>query len=186
VIHPVIEQLLAKHRWLRVADAAWADPLDPDFARQHGGRWNPPYSHATLYLNENLDTARSQIHQMLEGSPVRPDDLDDGFVLVVATLPTRQTVANAVSNDGLDALGLPSSYPQDNAGVPISHGVCQPIGAAVKATGLRGLHARSAATPDRIGRELAWFPATKTSRATPQGEPIPFSTWFYEDFVTQE
>lgn len=181
MIHPVIEQLVAKHHWLRVADTSWANPLDPEFAGQHGGRWNRPGSHATLYLNENLDTARSQIHHMLEGSPVRPDDLDERFILVVATLPTRQTVANAVSNDGLDALGLASSYPGDNNGDPIGHDVCQPIGAAVKSTGLRGLHARSAATPDGTGRELAWFPATKTSRAAPQGEPIPFSTWFYED-----
>lgn len=179
MIEPVIEPLPANHPWLRVADAGWADPLDPEFARQHGGRWNPPNSHATLYLNENLHTARSQIHHMLEGTAAQPDDLDDQFVLIVATLPSRQTATDAVSNEGLNSLGLPSSYP-NNDGVPIGHDVCQPIGAAVKSAGLRGVHARSAATSDGSGRELAWFPAGRNSRAHALGEPIPYSTWFYE------
>lgn len=180
MIEPMIEQLPANLRWLRVADAAWVNPLDPEFASQHGGRWNPPNSHATLYLNENLETARSQIRHMLEGSAAQPDDLDDQFVLIVATLPSRQTVADAVSNEGLHSLGLPSSYPNDDDGVPISHGACQPIGAAVKSAGLRGVHTRSAATSDGTGRELAWFPAGRSSRAHALGEPVPFSTWFYE------
>jgi len=186
VIHPVAEQLSANHQWLRVADAGWDDPLDPEFAGQHGGRWNPPHSHATLYLNENLETARAQIHHLLEGSPVRPDDLDDRFVLVVATLPSRQTVADASTDKGLNALGLPSSYPIDAAGGAVGHSDCQPIGTAVKAAELRGIRARSAATSDGSGRELAWFPARASSRATARGAPIPFSTWFYEGSGVQK
>jgi len=186
MIRPVLEPLRDKHRWLRVADAGWADPLDTDFARQHGGRWNPPNSHATLYLNENLDTARSQIYHMLEGSPVRPDDLDDQYVLVAATLPSRQIVADAVGDQALDSLGLPSSYPINSGGRTVGHNDCQPIGTAVKAADLRGIHARSAATHDGSGRELAWFPARTSSRATPQGEAIPFSTWFYQDSGVQK
>jgi len=182
----VAEQLSANHHWLRVADAGWEDPLDPEFAGQHGGRWNPPHSHATLYVNENLETARAQIRHMLEGTPVRPDDLDDRYVLVVATLPSRQVVADASTDEGLNALGLPSSYPIDAAGGTVGHSDCQPIGTAVKAADLRGIHARSAATPDGSGRELAWFPARTTSRATARGAPIPFNTWFYGGSGVQE
>ncbi len=162
-----------------MADEKWEDPLDPAFAGRSGGRWNPPGSFPTLYLNEDVGTARAQIHKMLEGSPVRPEDLDPPYVLVAATLPSRQIVADAVTNQGLDALDLPSSYPMDASGHRVARATCQPIGSVVKAVGLRGVHARSAATPDGTGRELAWFPARSTSKATPIGDPLPFITWWY-------
>jgi hypothetical protein len=166
------------HTWLRVADRAWDNPLDPTFARSRGGRWNPPNSYATLYLNEDIDTARAQIRQMLAGSPIRPDDLDHGYVLIAATLPSRQEVADGATDVGLGALGLPDTYPVDFTGQVIPHEICQPIGAAVAGLGLRGVRSRSAATPDGTGRELAWFPARTSSRATPVGDPTPFSQWW--------
>jgi hypothetical protein len=181
VIDPVVEHLRDARPWFRVADAGWDDPLDPSFARRYGGRWNPPASYRTLYLNEDVETARLQIYRMLEGSPVRPDDLDDGFVLVSATLPSRQQVADAVTDEGLAALGLPGSYPLDESGDRVPHETCQPIGASVHDLGLRGVHARSAATPDGVGRELAWFPARPSSHATPLGPPIPFNDWWPQD-----
>jgi hypothetical protein len=167
-----------RHSWLRVADQTWDDPLDPTFARYHGGRWNPPNSYATLYLNEDMDTARAQIHQMLAGSPVRPDDLDQGYLLIAATLPLRQGVADGATDVGLRSLGLPETYPLDSARHVIPHVVCQPIGAAVEELGFRGVRSRSAATPGGTGRELAWFPARASSRATPVGDPIPFREWW--------
>ena len=33
---------------------AWDDPLDPNYAKGYGGRWNPPDSFPTLYFNEDL------------------------------------------------------------------------------------------------------------------------------------
>ncbi len=98
--------------WLRLAKPDWADPLDPSHAQQNGGRWNPPGSFATLYLNGDVATARMQIQRMLAGYPVRIEDLDDGaYVLVAATLPGSQTCAEATSPSGLEVLGLPDSYP---------------------------------------------------------------------------
>jgi hypothetical protein len=181
VIEPVPRRLPNAKRWLRVADEAWDDPLDPTFAQRFGGRWNPPNSYPTLYLNEDVNTARAQIRQMLAGSPVHPEDLDPPYVLISATLPSRQVVADAVTHVGLDAIGLPATYPRDNSGTTIPHSTCQPIGAGVKSEGLRGIHSRSAATPDGSGRELAWFPARTTSKATPVGDPLPFSRWWYAD-----
>lgn len=178
MIEPIVETLKDEKTWFRVADTGWDNPLDPSFAQRYGGRWNPPGSYRTLYLNEDVDTARSQIHRMLEGSPVRPEDLDDRFVLVTATLPSRQRVADAVTDEGLEALGLAGSYPLDDKGKRVPHETCRPIGESVHGLGLRGVRARSAATTDGAGRELAWFPARPTSKATPLGPPIPFDEWF--------
>jgi hypothetical protein len=179
VISPIPRRLPNTKRWYRVADEKWDHPLDPDFAQRFGGRWNPPNSHPTLYLNEDLHTARAQIARMLDRSPVRPDDLDTPYVLITATLPARQVVADAVTDVGLDGLGLPETYPVDDDGATVPHTTCQPIGSAVKDEGLRGVHTRSAATPDGTGRELAWFPARTASRATAIGDPLPFSSWWY-------
>jgi len=174
----VVTRLEEGHRWLRVADPTWDDPLDPTHAARRGGRWNPPNSYPTLYLNEDMETAREQVVALLRGSPVTPDDLDPGFDLVVATLPRSQDVADAVGDDGLEALGLPSTYPRHGNGKPIRHELCQPIGLAVRDAGLRGVHARSAATHDGRGRELAWFPARESSTATLE-QRVPFHEWWY-------
>jgi hypothetical protein len=183
VIEPVPRRLPNAKRWCRVADEKWEDPLDPSFAQRYGGRWNPPGSFPALYLNEDISTAKAQIYRMLEGSPVHPEDLDPPYVLVTATLPSRQVVADAVTDVGLEAVGLPSTYPLDADRSVIPRTSCQPIGVEVKDQNLRGVHARSAATPDGTGRELAWFPARRSSKATPIGDPVPFSTWWHSDSV---
>lgn len=176
------ETLPDGHRWLRVADPAWEDPLDPSFAAEHGGRWNPPGSFPTLYLNEDLQTARAQVVALLRDSPIDPDDLDDGFDLVTATLPRAQEVADAVSIVGLESLGLPDSYPRYRNGRPVRHDMCQPIGREVKESGLRGIRSRSATTDDGSGRELAWFPARQNSRATLTRRLV-YREWWYAGIV---
>ena len=166
--------------WLRVAGATWTDPLDPSYAKAHGGRWNPPGSCDALYLNGDVLTARAQIRRMLQGSPVMEDDLDDSapFVLVPATIPTLQRVADAASEAGLAALGLPVTYPKKRSGRAVPRVDCQLVGRAVRNGGLRGVWCRSAATPDGIGRELAWFPARPSSRAQAVGKaPLPYGAW---------
>lgn len=162
-----------------MVDPEWVDRLDPSHACEHGGRWNPPGSFATLYLNADLRTARSRLDHLLEGSPVEVEDLDDdAYRLVAATLPRKQVCADALGDAGLRALGLPSSYPLDEDGKRVPHSACQPIGEAVHARGLRGVVARSAATADGRGRELAWYPATSRSRARPVwDEPRPLGEW---------
>lgn len=158
--------------WLRVAAASWKNPLDPNYAHQAGGRWNPPNTYPVLYLNADLATARGQLERMLEGYPVGLDDLDeDAFVLVAARLPKRQRCADAASAAGLKALGLPDSYPLDANGK---------TGLAVRGRRLRGLWCRSAATPDGRGRDLAWFPSSARSRARPVWErPLSLGAWLY-------
>ncbi len=174
-------RLPTRRVWLRVASPVWRDPLDPSWAGERGGRWNAPNAGPTLYLNGDVTTARLQIERMLAGSPVTVDDLDeDAYVLVAATLPAMQTVADAVTERGVRALGLPASYPRRADGSAVGHDACQRAGARVRERRLRGVWCRSACTPDGRGRELAWFPATARSSARPVWtRPLSFGRWRY-------
>jgi hypothetical protein len=168
--------------WYRIAEVDWIDPLDPSFAAVVGGRWNPPNSHPTLYFNEDRITARLNLRAFIDGWPYDPEDLLDetGPVLAHATLPTQQRVADVHSRQGVAAVNLPSTYPVDAGGRLVEHAVCQPIGVEAKEVGLRGVRARSARAPDGGGRELAWFPATKGSRARLR-QIQSFETWYWGD-----
>lgn len=174
------ESLADGHRWLRICGADWEDPLDDTFAQARGGRWNPPGSWRTLYLNEDVVTARINIDRFIGRWPYEPEDLraDARPHLAVVRLPRNQDVADAHTPDGVDALGLPASYPEDATGALVPHGTCQHIGEQVRAAGLRGVRCRSAQAPHGAGRELAWFPATSRSRAR-LVERLPFADWFW-------
>lgn len=174
------EMLADGHVWLRVAQVEWTDPLDPLYAAEAGGRWNPPRSFPTLYLNEDLVTARINMQLFSDAWPYGPEDLRDetGPVLVEALLPRQQRVADAHTPKGVSALGLPRTYPLDASGTAVPRSVCQPIGAAVHAARLRGVRSRSAQTIFGAGRELAWFPASARSRAR-SGARMPFRQWFW-------
>ena len=167
------------HVWFRIAETGWTDPLDPTYAAVRGGRWNPPNSHPTLYLNEDRITARLNLRMFIHGWPYEPEDLRDetGPVLVEATLPARQRVADAHSRQGVAAVNLPSTYPLDEKEQLVEYAVCQSIGLRAKMAGLRGVRARSAQAPDGGRRELAWFPATRRSRARAQAIQS-FETWY--------
>lgn len=161
------ERLDDNHEWLRVADPAWSNPLDPSFAAAAGGRWNPHDSFPVLYLNEDIVTARLNLRSFISAWPYEPEDLrnDTGPLLVGATLPRRQQVADVHTPAGVKAVGLPKTYPRDLDGHTIGHEFCQPIGVRVKAEELRGVRCRSARSPGGAGRELAWYPATSRSIA---------------------
>jgi hypothetical protein len=174
------ERLPDTHTWWRIADRGWSDPLDPGFAAQRGGRWNPPASFPTLYLNEDLATARLNLRAFIAQWPYEPEDLraDNGPLLVAATLPRAQKVCDIHTALGVVKAGLHENYPLDLNGHPIPHDTCQAIGARVKSAGLRGVHTRSAQARDGSGRELAWFPATAQSRAR-STRTLSFPEWYW-------
>lgn len=176
----ITETLADGRAWLRIADQAWQDPLDPTFAQQAGGRWNPPGSWPTLYLNEDLVTARLNLRAFIEDWPYEPEDLrsDTGPHLATAMLPRRQEVADVHTPEGVADVGLPPTYPVDEAGRLVGHEACRPIGEDVKHAGLRGVRCRSAQAPDGAGRELAWFPATVRSRAA-LVDRVAFDYWYW-------
>ncbi len=177
----MITEILADgHEWLRIADQQWRDPLDASFAARSGGRWNPPLSWPTLYLNEDVVTARLNVSLFIAGWPYEPEDLrpDTGPLLAVATLPRAQRVADIHTRDGVAAVGLPATYPLDGARHLVSHDGCQSIGREVKEVGGRGVRCRSARLSNGAGRELAWFPATGRSRAH-LVRTRPFDDWYW-------
>jgi len=145
-----------------------------------GGRWNPPDSFATLYLNEDQVTARLNLRRFIADWPYEPEDLraDTGPVLIGASLPRDQDVADCHTPGGVAALELPPTYPYDRAGRLVEHGRCQAIGQRIKDANLRGVRARSAQTRDGAGRELAWFPATARSRAQLVSR-LRFDAWYW-------
>lgn len=169
------------HVWWRIAQAHWTDPLDSTFAQRAGGRWNPPRSYPTLYLNEDRTTARANMQLFAARWPYEPEDLrdDTGPVLVAATLPRAQRVADSHTPKGVAALGLAATYPLDSAGAVVAHSICQPIGQSVHDEGLRGVRCRAARLPLGAGRELAWFPATPRSVAR-SVRVIAFADWFWQ------
>lgn len=173
---PHATTLPAGRTWWRVADAGWDDPLDATWADRVGGRWNTPGDGPTLYLNADVETARAQVRRLLVGTALDPEDLRDDapFVLVEVALPARQRVADATTDTGLVALGLPRTYPRRPRGGEVTWTECRRAARAVRAAGLRGVHARSAARSD--GRELAWFPAAG-ARARSVASALPFAAW---------
>lgn len=150
-------------RYFRVVDWHWHDPLDASHsARPPGGRWNPA-GLPCLYLNADVQTARANALHRFAGRPVSIDDVDPASAphLVEVEVPPG-TAADAFSEAGLKAVGLPSTYPREPDGTVVPHSRCQPIGRAAVEAGLNGIDCRSAAPGGT--RELAWFADTGTPR----------------------
>ena len=159
--------------YYRIADPRWDDPLDASHAAVSGQRWNPT-GVACLYLNDDAATARSNIVARFAGLPYGPEDLEptEAPVLVVVEVPAGDAL-DAVSDEGLAAVGLPVTYPLDSSGNVIAHNVCQRIGIAARDAGLDGVACRSAAAGG--GRELAWFPRSEPAVAT---DRLSFDAWW--------
>lgn len=175
-MNTITVQLPAARLWLRVARPEWTAPLDPTYAQRAGGRWNPPKSFPTLYLNADVLTAQLQIERLLRDTPVYPEDLsDDAYRLVLARLPDTRPAADAVSDDGLRAIGLPETYPVDHTGQLIDQSACQTIGASITTQSLSAMWCRSACSADGQGRELAWFCGAKRARSV--GQALPYGRW---------
>jgi RES domain-containing protein len=161
-------------RYLRVADPSWTDPLDGGHAALRGGRWNPPESYPVVYLCADEAVARANVHRILDGQPYGPEDLrpESAPVLVTATVPADGYL-NAVTEAGLEALGLPRTYPRDSRRRRVPWSRCQPLGEQAHAAGLPGVAARSAA--GAAGEELAYFGRRKLRR----GAVRQFEEWFW-------
>jgi hypothetical protein len=172
------------HLWLRITRPHYVDPFDPTFAQRRGGRWNPPDSWPTLYLNDDLATVHAQVRHLFVGRGIEPDDLDDDapIRLAAATLPRRQRAADVVTSAGVDAVGLPASYPLDERGGDIPHEFTQAIGVDVHDAGLRGVLCRSAAG---VGREFAWFPSARSTARPVWQTTLGFGVWRYATDLDQ-
>ncbi|MGB6986453.1 MAG: RES family NAD+ phosphorylase [Candidatus Aquilonibacter sp.] len=146
-----MKTIARRGRYYRVCDPSWNDCCDGRFAAEFGGRWNPPQSFPTLYVNRNIETARANARRIYEGEAFGLFDLNPVMrphLQIVELTPCEPV--DAVSDDGLRALGLPATYPDD-----IGWDVCQPIGVRAHDSGAVGISARSAALAG--GEELTLF-----------------------------
>lgn len=139
--------------YLRIADAHWVDPVDASFAaRDKGQRWNPPGVQC-LYTNNDRLTARANLQRRLRGRPYeRFLDPATAPVLVEVEIPAGNA-ADAFTDQGLAALGLPATCPRRTRGAFVPRQECQPIGRADYDADFDGIDCRSAA--DGGNRELA-------------------------------
>jgi hypothetical protein len=114
-------------------------------------------AHRALQTSGGADVT---IHTICRKSgQVRPQLSEDARGRRLDPSVPLQGYVDASSDTGLDALGLPASYPRTTPGSVdvVSHAVCQPIGARLFDEGELGIACRSAATIDGSGAELAWF-----------------------------
>ncbi len=165
-------------RYLRVADPSWVRPLDGRYARDRGGRWNPPGSFPVVYLFGAIDVAHSFVLSRFEGHPYSAFDLrpESGPDLVETDVPDDRFV-DVVTDDGCRAAGLPASYPREGDGTTVSHERCRPVGVAAWEGGEPGIACRSATVRERdTGEELAWF--TRGPRGLRTRRRRSFPDWF--------
>lgn len=165
----------------RIAEPSWEDALDISFSKTAGGRWNAPGTFGALYLNATEHVARLQVDHKLAGQPFQIEDLDpdEQHDLVVVRVEDSE-VLDCVSGEGLTEVGLPVSYPSDDAGNPVPHEDCQPIGAAAREDGQGGVACRSAATGAAASDEELVVFDTAMSRVS-QTARLAFRTWFLEE-----
>jgi RES domain-containing protein len=145
--------------YLRVADPEWQDPLDGTYSMRGGKRWNPQGSFPVVYLSATVEVARANCDDWFVGQPYGPLDVEPerAPVLVETNVPDDE-YADALTNAGCTALGLPTTYPFDSSGVEVPWSVCQPIGQRLWDAAERGIACRSAALPrGAAGEELAYF-----------------------------
>jgi hypothetical protein len=165
--------------YCRLVLPGWADALDSGYSLRAGGRWNAAASFGALYLNDSVALARLQASHRLARLPYGIEDLDpseqhDLVSVEVAVLE----VLDCVSDAGLQAVGLPDSYPRDPSGKPVPWRECQPVGQAAFDDGTPGLACRSAATGAADSdEELAVF-ATRSAAVTETAR-LSFEDWFW-------
>jgi RES domain-containing protein len=160
--------------YYRVCKPGGTECADTAHSRLHGGRWNAPGEHGVLHLNRTVRMAALQAHDRFRGEAhslfdLRPERRPDLQAFEVE----RAAYVDAVTDSGLEALGLPPAYPE-GAGWER----CRPLGRAAFEAGERGIACRTACAgggdPDH--EELALFDRG-SPLATP-GERWPFARWF--------
>ena len=162
----------------RLAEPHWQDALDTSSSKQHGGRWNAPGSYGLLYLNATERVARLQVEHRLTGHPYDIEDLDPATQHHLVEVDVAETDAlDLVSDDGLDAVGLPVTYPLDADGRPVRHAECHPLGQAAHDALLPAIACRSAATGAALtDEELAVFDHA-AGIVTPTARRV-FADWY--------
>ncbi len=164
----------------RLAEPSWSDPFDTSYSRQRGGRWYAPGRFGVFYLNRDLRIARLQVLHKLRGQPYGVEDLDEAeqHDLVDVEVAEREWL-DCVTAAGLEAVGLPVTYPRHRNGLPVRHTRCQPVGQAAFDDRRPGIACRSAATgASSTDEELGVFDRDVGASVHMTGTH-PFADWFW-------
>jgi len=159
---------LPHHATLKDPDKA---ALDGTYAKERGGRWNPPASFPTLYTSCTEAVAIANLQHKHRGLSFQPWELAEEHQPDLYALHVDQDrLVDVVSASGLAGIDLPATYPDK-----IGHSVTQPIGARLHGERYAGVWCRSAADP--TGQEVALF---LDHAATPSvaGPARRFAEWF--------
>ncbi|HEU4883692.1 MAG TPA: RES domain-containing protein [Longimicrobium sp.] len=160
--------------YYRVCKAGWTDCGDTSHSQIRGGRWNAPGAHRVLYLNRTIRMAALQAHDNFTGEAhslfdLRPDRRPhlQGFDV------PRADYVDAVTDDGVVALGLPATYPDG-----IGWDVCQRIGGEAYDGGEPGIACRTACAggDDPDHEEMALF--DRDGQPASPGQRWTFAEWF--------
>jgi hypothetical protein len=165
-----VKTIARSGRYYRVCDPDWPSCMEATYAARFGGRWNPPDSYPTLYLNRDIETARANARRTYEGEAFGLFDLNPvarPHLQIVELEPCKPV--DAVTEKGLLALGLPADFPTNTP-----REICQPIGKQCHDAGAPGIAARSAAHEN--GEELALF----TLDLARKGQRIAFVDWYID------
>lgn len=166
-----------KGTYLRVANPQWRHPLDGNFSKTRGGRWNAANSFPVVYLCADIAVAKANVVRKLEGRPYGVEDLNprEAPVLVHTTVATNKFI-DVLTDDGCRAAGLLATYPTDDEGQEIAWPTCQPIGQRAWDEAYMGIVCRS--TPTRgVGEELAWYQRDQVLQVD---RVLDFERWFWE------
>lgn len=160
--------------YYRVCKPGWMDCADTSHAQLRGGRWNAPGEHRVLYLNRTIRMAALQAHTNFSGEAhtlfdLRPDRRPhlQGFEV------PRAEYVDAVTAEGVQALGLPATFPGG-----VGWDACQAIGRQACAAGGPGIACRTACEggTDPDHEELALF--DRDGRPAQPGRRWTFAEWF--------
>ena len=169
-------------RYYRVVDPRYRNPFDTAYAKAAGRRWNPPGEFGALYLCATLAVAAANARFQFVGRAIKLFDLLPSArpELVTVDVPHLDTV-DLITAGGVDAVGLPPSYPWRVPWEP-----CQAIAREAYGDGIAGVAARSnaeATVTSWVGEELAVFDTlgefaqvTRDAFALWYPDPIPRST----------
>jgi RES domain-containing protein len=166
-------------RYHRLAEPPWTDPLSTSFSKARGGRWNAPGAFGVLYLNATISLARLQVAHRLAGQPYGVEDLDPSEQHDLVHIDVAELDAlDCVSDDGLNAVGLPDSYPAADDGAPVEWAPCQAVGQHAYDAGIAALACRSAvAAATHADEELGVFD-THLASVSKTGRDV-FGDWFW-------
>jgi RES domain-containing protein len=164
--------------YFRVCKPDWLDCTDISYGKMFGGRWNPPGAFGALYLNRTIEVAAAQARQMFRSGEATVFDLrPERRPQLLEIDITECVVLDAVTDEGLASVGLPSAYPYR-----VDHVFCQRIGARAHAEpGISGIACRSASACSGpahfVGEELALFDRAMAF-GRPADRPRPFADWY--------